>query len=73
LEQNPRALSVERGHESSLGWMSGSSQMQELERRLLELQSSGSQGIDLDRAGLRWMLVLGLVVPIILLIIGWFA
>jgi hypothetical protein len=45
----------------------------ELEHRIAELESAGQCGEDFDSASLIWLLLLGIVLPAVLLIIGWFA
>jgi hypothetical protein len=43
----------------------------ELEHRIAELESAGQCGEDFDSASLIWLLLLGIVLPAVLLIIGW--
>ena len=44
----------------------------ELERRILALESGTEAGTDFDLASWCWMILLGIVVPIGLLLWGWF-
>jgi hypothetical protein len=48
-----------------------SSPSDELERRLAILSDESAQGQDFDRVSWLWLLLLGLVGPIVLLILGW--
>ena len=43
----------------------------ELERRLQTLAEESAQGTDFDLASWFWLLLLGLVGPIVLIIAGW--
>ena len=45
----------------------------ELEHRIAELETGGQCGEDFDSASLIWLLLLGIVLPAVLLIIGWWA
>jgi hypothetical protein len=45
----------------------------ELEARLAELENEAGQGLDFDAASGCWLLLLGVVLPAILLILGWWA
>lgn len=44
----------------------------ELDRRIEALESGAEAGSDFDAASWFWMLLLGLVVPVGLLLWGWF-
>jgi hypothetical protein len=45
----------------------------ELERRIRALETPQGQGEDFDGASWFWLLALGLVLPIVILIVGWAA
>jgi hypothetical protein len=45
----------------------------ELERRLAALESGGECGDDFDLRSLCWLSVLGVLLPIGLLLLGWWA
>jgi hypothetical protein len=51
--------------------MSTSDLNPELERRLKALEDPSQQGEDYDAASWFWLLLLGLVLPVIVLIWGW--
>jgi hypothetical protein len=44
----------------------------ELERRIKELETGAQTGTDFDLASWCWIIVLGIVLPISLLLWGWF-
>jgi len=44
----------------------------ELERRIAALESGGETGADFDAASWVWMILLGVVLPVALLLWGWF-
>lgn len=44
----------------------------ELERRLLALERLEEQGDDFDATSWGWLLLLGLVLPVVALVAGWF-
>lgn len=46
--------------------------MDELESRLAALDSGAQQGDDFDARSWFWLAVLGVVVPAVLLVIGWY-
>jgi hypothetical protein len=43
----------------------------ELERRIALLENPKNQGEDFDSSSWFWLLVLGLVLPVVILIVGW--
>ena len=43
----------------------------ELEQRITALESGAEQGRDFDRVSWLWLALLGVVVPLVLLAIGW--
>lgn len=43
----------------------------ELERRISLLENPANQGEDFDGGSWFWLLALGLVLPVIILIVGW--
>ncbi|HVO03998.1 MAG TPA: hypothetical protein VMT54_17500 [Candidatus Cybelea sp.] len=43
----------------------------ELERRISLLENPANQGEDFDGASWFWLIVLGLVLPVAILIVGW--
>lgn len=43
----------------------------ELERRLALLSETSGQGEDLDAVGWAWLIVLGVIGPIVIILIGW--
>ena len=45
----------------------------ELERRIRALEAPGEQGEDFDASSWFWLVVLGFVLPIVVLIVGWVA
>ena len=45
----------------------------ELERRIKALESVENQGEDFDGSSWMWLIVLGLVLPVIALVWGWSA
>ncbi|MDQ0332957.1 hypothetical protein QFZ88_005339 [Mesorhizobium sp. YL-MeA3-2017] len=45
----------------------------ELERRIRVLETPGEEGEDFDASSWFWLLVLGLVLPIAVLVLGWVA
>lgn len=45
----------------------------ELERRIKALESVENQGEDFDASSWMWLIILGLVLPVIALIWGWSA
>lgn len=45
----------------------------ELERRIRALEAPGGQGEDFDASSWFWLIVLGVVLPIVALILGWTA
>jgi len=45
----------------------------ELQRRIAILADESEQGADFDRASWFWLLMLGLIGPIVFIIVGWFA
>jgi hypothetical protein len=45
----------------------------ELEHRISGLESGRECGDDFDPVSLRWLLVLGVLIPVGLLLIGWLA
>jgi hypothetical protein len=44
----------------------------ELEKRLDALASSDQQGEDFDGRSWAWLLLLGVILPAVLILIGWF-
>jgi hypothetical protein len=46
---------------------------EELERRLRALAEASAQGADFDPLSWFWLLLLGLVGPIVLIVLGWYA
>jgi len=44
----------------------------ELERRIAALESGGETGADFDFASWVWIILLGVVLPVALLLWGWF-
>jgi hypothetical protein len=44
----------------------------ELERRLRLLENPAEQGEDFDGASWFWLLLLGVILPIIALVVGWY-
>lgn len=44
----------------------------ELERRIAALESGGAAGADFDARSWFWMILLGVVLPLALLLWGWF-
>jgi hypothetical protein len=44
----------------------------ELERRIAALESGAETGADFDLASWCWMILLGIVLPVCLLVWGWF-
>ncbi|MFV3304848.1 hypothetical protein ACNFBT_06170 [Pseudomonas sp. NY15181] len=45
----------------------------ELERRLRLLEDPAEQGEDFDAMSWFWLLLLGLVLPVVALVAGWYA
>jgi hypothetical protein len=43
----------------------------ELENRIRALESAGGQGEDFDGASWFWLIVLGIVLPVAALVLGW--
>lgn len=43
----------------------------ELERRIRALESAGGEGEDFDGSSWFWLIVLGIVLPVLALILGW--
>jgi hypothetical protein len=43
----------------------------ELERRIRALEAPGGEGEDFDAVSWFWLLLLGLVLPVLGLIVGW--
>ena len=43
----------------------------ELERRIRALESAGDEGEDFDGASWFWLIVLGIVLPVAALVLGW--
>jgi hypothetical protein len=43
----------------------------ELEKRIRTLESPGGQGDDFDGASWFWLILLGLVLPVVALVLGW--
>jgi hypothetical protein len=43
----------------------------ELEHRIAELEAGGQCGEDFDSTSFFWLLLLGVVLPAVLLLIGW--
>ena len=46
---------------------------EELEQRISRLESGGECGEDFDPVSLCWLFVLGVLIPVGLLLIGWLA
>jgi hypothetical protein len=45
---------------------------EELERRLVTLESNSETGADFDAVSWWWMIALGIVFPLCLIVVGWF-
>jgi hypothetical protein len=45
----------------------------ELERRIVALESGSETGDDFDAASWWWIIGLGIVLPLGLIVVGWFA
>lgn len=44
----------------------------DLEMRLRALESGGQQGEDFDARSWFWLILLGVVIPALLLVVGWY-
>jgi hypothetical protein len=49
------------------------SSTRELERRIVALESQSETGDDFDAVSWLWIIVLGAVLPLGLIVLGWFA
>jgi hypothetical protein len=45
----------------------------ELEARVAELEQESGQGLDFDAVSWCWLLLLGVLLPAVLLLLGWWA
>jgi hypothetical protein len=64
LTDSDRDAGLERADSSALA--------PELEARIAALETAASRA-DFDRASWFWMILLGIIVPVVLLLIGWWA
>jgi hypothetical protein len=43
----------------------------DLEQRIVRLETGGQCGDDFDAASVGWLLALGVLLPLVLLVVGW--